>query len=54
LPLKIAGSGFVIAQILFVSPLFIFAIKGKNEVLRKLIPAGGASLVVGWGSLIFA
>jgi len=39
---------------LFITPLFVFAIKGKNEVLRKIIPAGGASMVVGWGSLIFA
>jgi uncharacterized membrane protein YgdD (TMEM256/DUF423 family) len=44
----------VLAQVLFVTPLFVFAIKGKNEFLRKVIPAGGASMLLGWGSLIFA
>ncbi len=53
LPLKIAATGFVLGQLLFITPLYVFALKEKNDNLRKVVPAGGISMLVGWASLIF-
>jgi len=54
LPLKIAVGSFLLAQILFITPLYVSAIKGKHPLLSKLMPAGGGSMMIGWASLIFA
>jgi len=54
IPLKIAAGSFLLAQLLFITPLYISAIKGKSPVLSKLMPAGGGSMMIGWASLLFA
>jgi len=54
IPLKVAAGCFIAAQLLFVGPLYASAIKGKTPILSKLMPAGGGSMMIGWGALLFA
>jgi uncharacterized membrane protein YgdD (TMEM256/DUF423 family) len=54
LPFKIAAGSFVAGQVLFIAPLYASAIRGKDPYLRKIMPVGGGSMMVGWGALIFA
>jgi uncharacterized membrane protein YgdD (TMEM256/DUF423 family) len=54
IPLRIAAGGFLLGQLLFITPLFISAIKGKDQNLSKVMPAGGGSMMIAWAALIFA
>ena len=54
-PLKIAIGAFLVGQIFFIAPLYYNAITDKKRsYLTKLMPAGGASLIVGWTALLLA
>jgi uncharacterized membrane protein YgdD (TMEM256/DUF423 family) len=52
--LKVAAGGFLVGQLLFITPLFISAIKGRDPSLGKVMPVGGGSMMVAWTALIFA
>ena len=54
IPLKIAGAGFILGQLLFVGPLFYQAINGRDSKFRYIIPAGGVSVMAAWPALMFA
>ncbi len=54
IPLKIAAGGFIIGQLLFIAPLYVSAIKGKQPMLSKVMPIGGTSMMAAWLALIFA
>lgn len=54
-PLNLAVGAFLIGQTFFIIPLYYTAVTDKrHSTLTKLMPVGGASLMLGWGSLIFA
>lgn len=54
IPLKIASGGFLVGQMLFITPLFISSIKGKQPMLSKVMPFGGGSMMISWLALVFA
>jgi len=55
IPLNIAIGAFLLGQSLFIVPLYYTAITDKkHSTLSKMMPAGGASLIVGWTFLLFA
>jgi len=54
LPLKIAAGGFIAGQVLFIAPLYVKAISDKKTTFAKVMPIGGAGMMTGWASLIFA
>lgn len=54
IPLKVAATGFIAGQLFFITPLFLSAILGKNQYLSKAMPVGGGSMMIAWGSLVFA
>lgn len=54
IPLKIAAGGFIVGQLLFIAPLYVSSIKGKEPMLSKLMPFGGTSMMGAWLALIFA
>lgn len=54
LPLKIAAGGFILGQLLFIAPLYISSVKGKQPLLSKVMPIGGTSMMAAWLSIIFA
>jgi uncharacterized membrane protein YgdD (TMEM256/DUF423 family) len=51
---KVAATGFLAGQLLFITPLYISAIKGRDPNLGKLMPVGGTFIIVAWPSLMFA
>jgi uncharacterized membrane protein YgdD (TMEM256/DUF423 family) len=55
IPFKLASVCFLLAQVMFIAPLYHTAItQEKHKVLSKLMPAGGGSMLVGWTSLMLA
>jgi len=54
IPLKIATGGFILGQLLFVSPLFYQSVKGRTSNLKYVVPAGGLCMIAAWISLLFA
>jgi uncharacterized membrane protein YgdD (TMEM256/DUF423 family) len=53
--LKVAVGAFALGQTIFIAPLYYTAVTDqKHAVLTKMMPAGGASLLVGWGGLLLA
>lgn len=55
IPLNLAVGAFVAGQTFFIAPLYYTAVTDKkHSTLTKMMPVGGASLMLGWGSLIFA
>lgn len=54
LPFKVAVGGFIVGQVLFVLPLYLTAIYGRNQYLSKIMPVGGVSMVLSWLGLLFA
>ena len=54
IPFKVALLGFLLGFVCFVGPLYYTAIAGKHQVLSKLMPVGGLSMIAGWINLIFA
>lgn len=54
IPLKIAAGGFIAGQLLFITPLFISAINGRQPIFSKIVPVGGVCVMTAWGSLLFA
>lgn len=54
LPLKIAAGGFLFGQALFIIPLFIKAVKGREAPVGKVMPFGGIGIMLGWLCLMFA
>lgn len=50
--LKISGLAFILGILLFSGSLYAYAITG-NELLSKLTPFGGLSLILGWLFLFF-
>lgn len=54
IPLKVAAGCFILGQLLFIAPLYIQAIKGRDGSLKYVMPVGGGSMMIGWLALIFA
>ena len=55
IPLKLAIGAFALGQTIFIAPLYYTAVTDKKHgFLTKMMPAGGASLLVGWTSLLLA
>ena len=44
IPLKIATGGFILAQLLFVAPLFYQAAKGRSSGFKYVVPIGGVGI----------
>ena len=52
-PLKVAGTGFILGQLMFVSPLYYQAAKGKIESkIKFMVPLGGTAMMAAWISLM--
>jgi uncharacterized membrane protein YgdD (TMEM256/DUF423 family) len=52
--LHVAAGGFIFGQLLFISPLYYQAVKGRDASLKFVMPIGGACMMLAWLSLIFA
>ena len=53
-PLKIAGTGFLLGQLMFVAPLYYQAANGKIESKVKfMVPLGGTAMMSAWLAMMF-